>query len=115
MLILFGKKLNSSKKVRYALKDIFGLGLARANTICNALNIPTTIQISDLTESQKTNISFYIKDHFFVESKLRQQIYENIENLKIINCVKGFRHRYKLPVRGQRTHSNAKTCKKLLK
>ena len=115
MFILFGVKINSSKKVRYALKKLFGLGFSRANTICNDLSISNNTFIYDLTDLQKTKISTYIKNHFSVESKLKQQIFENIENLKIINCVKGFRHRYKLPVRGQRTHSNAKTCKKLVR
>jgi small subunit ribosomal protein S13 len=115
MFILFGIKINPSKKIRYSLKKLFGIGISRANTICNALSIPENTFTFELTDFQKTNISIYIKKHFAVESKLKQQIFENIEDLKIINCVKGFRHRYKLPVRGQRTRSNAKTSKKLLK
>lgn len=113
MLIIFGKKLSDSKKVRYALTNIFGIGLTSANKICNLLNIPQTVKVSELTEIQKLSLSTYIKQHFLVESKLKQKIHENIETLIQINSVKGFRHRSKLPVRGQRTHSNAKTCKKL--
>ena len=112
MLILFGKKLQDSKKVRYALTTLYGIGYANANKICNVLNIPLTITISELTEFQKQNLSNYIKQNFLVETKLKQKISENIETFITINCVKGFRHRCKLPVRGQRTHSNAKTCKK---
>ena len=113
MFILFGKKLLDSKKVRYALKTIFGIGFSNANQICNALNIPITVTIGDLTEIQKLNISTYIKQNFTVESKLKQKIHQNIETLILINSIKGFRHRSKLPVRGQRTHSNAKTCKRV--
>jgi small subunit ribosomal protein S13 len=113
LLIIFGKKLNTSKRIRYALTTIFGIGFSRANKICNELNIPQTVKVSELTELQKFTISSYIKQHFLVEAKLKQKVHENIETLIQINSVKGFRHRSKLPVRGQRTHSNAKTCKKL--
>jgi len=113
MLIIFGKKLIDSKKVRYALTTIFGIGFANADKICNQLNIPKTVKISELTEIQKLNLVTYIKQNFSVESRLKQTIQENITNFIAINCVKGFRHRIKLPVRGQRTHSNAKTCKKI--
>lgn len=112
MLILFGKKLLETKKVPYALTKIFGIGISNAKRIVNILNIPSMIKVSELTENQKMNISAYIKQNFVVEMKLKQQIQENIQNLITINTVKGFRHRCKLPVRGQRTHSNAKTCKK---
>jgi small subunit ribosomal protein S13 len=114
MLIIFGKKLAESKKVRFGLTEVFGIGLSTANKLCNLLNIPPTITISELTETQKINISTYIKNSLCVETKLKQEVYENVETLKTINCVKGFRHRSKLPVRGQRTHSNAKTCKRVL-
>lgn len=113
MLILFGKKLEDTKTVPYGLTKIFGVGLANAKEICMHLNIPKTIKISELTENQKLNISTYIKQHFSVELKLKQQVSDNIENFIVINSVKGFRHRTKLPVRGQRTHSNAKTCKRV--
>ena len=113
MLIIFGRKLIDSKKVRFGLKEIFGIGISNATKVCQALNIPPTITISELTEIQKMNISAYIKQHFAVESKLKQRIYENVNDLITMNSVKGFRHRSKLPVRGQRTHSNARTCKRV--
>lgn len=113
MLLLFGKKLNESKKVCYALKDIFGIGISSAAKICSTLNIPPTIKIYELTEMQKAKISAILKQEYILESKLKQQISENINNLITINSIKGFRHRSKLPVRGQRTHSNAKTCRKI--
>lgn len=115
MLILFGKKLIDSKKVRYALTTIFGIGFSNANKICNFLNIPQTVKVSELTEFQKQTLSNYLKQNFLVETKLKQKIHENIETFITINSVKGFRHRSKLPVRGQRTHSNAKTCKKIIR
>jgi len=113
MITIFGKKLDNNKKIRYALTSIFGIGYTTADKICTHLNIPYTIKISDLTEFQKQNLILYIKKNFIIEAKLKQQIHKNIQNLIIINSLKGFRHRNKLPVRGQRTHSNAKTCKKM--
>lgn len=113
MLIIFGKKLNDTKKVPFALTKIFGIGISNAKKICIALNIPLTLCIFELTEFQKISISTYIKQNFNVELKLKQKIHENIMNLIAINSIKGFRHRIKLPVRGQRTHSNAKTCKRI--
>jgi small subunit ribosomal protein S13 len=115
MLIIFGKKLINSKKVRYALTDIFGIGFSSANKICNLLEIPLSVKISDLTDLQKQSLTSSIKQHFIVEARLKQQIQENIRTLISINSVKGFRHRSKLPVRGQRTHSNAKTCRRTLR
>ena len=112
MLIIFGKKLNEDKKVRFGLTEIFGIGTSRAYFLCNALNIPLSLKISELTESQVLEISAYIKQNYVVEAKLQQNIQENINTCITINSVRGFRHRMKLPVRGQRTHSNAKTCKK---
>lgn len=112
MFIILGKKLIETKKVRYALTNIFGIGFANADKMCNVLNIPKTVKVSELTESQKSNIILYIKQNFFVESRLKQIIHENILTKISLNSIQGFRHRLKLPVRGQRTHSNAKTCKK---
>jgi len=113
MLIIFGKKLDDTKKIRNALTTIFGIGFSNANRICNFLNIPQNVKTFELTETQKTQISTYIKQHFIVEANLQKKVHENVQTMIEINCVKGFRHRTKLPVRGQRTHSNGKTCKKL--
>ena len=115
MLIIFGKKLLDSKKVRYALTTIYGIGISSSTKICDFLNIPKTVKVSELTEPQKLSLSTYLKQHFIVEAKLKQKIYEDINSFISMNSVKGFRHRSKLPVRGQRTHSNAKTCKKISK
>jgi len=113
MFILFGKKLPETKRIDFALTKIFGIGISNAQKICKFLNIPYTITTQELTELQKINISTYIKQTFNVELKLKQQISVNIENLISTNSVKGFRHRSNLPVRGQRTHSNAQTCRRV--
>jgi small subunit ribosomal protein S13 len=113
MFILFGKKLQETKRIDFALTKIFGIGISNAKQICKFLNIPNNVLTQELTELQKLNISTYIKQNFNVELKLKQQISENIETMIAINSVKGFRHRSNLPVRGQRTHSNAQTCRRV--
>ena len=110
MLIIFGKKITDDKKVRYALTEIFGIGYSISNRMCNLLNIP--LKISDLTENQKFHISTYIKENFLIDTQLKLQIKNNIQNFIEIKSVRGFRHRTNLPVRGQRTHSNGRTRKK---
>jgi small subunit ribosomal protein S13 len=113
MLIIFGKKITDNKKVRYALTEIFGVGLSLSTQMCNLLSIPLNLKIADLTESQKLQITTYIKEKFVVDAHLKSQVQNNIQNYIDINSVRGFRHRTHLPVRGQRTHSNGKTRKKL--
>jgi len=113
MFILFGKKISNEKKVRYGLTEIFGIGYANSNKMCNLLNIPLSLKINDLTEIQKFQISTYIKENFLLDLQLKSVIQNNIQKYIDINSVRGFRHRSKLPVRGQRTHSNGKTRKRV--
>jgi small subunit ribosomal protein S13 len=112
MLIIFGKKISSNKKIRYALKEVFGIGISTANNICNILSISHNTKTFDLTEQQKIDISSYLKEHFLLDAMLKTQIQTNIQRYIAINSVRGFRHRSKLPVRGQRTHSNGRTRKR---
>jgi small subunit ribosomal protein S13 len=109
VLIIFGKKINEFKKVRFALTYIFGIGFSNAHKLCNFLNIPQTIKIFELTEIQKMEISTFIKKNFIVEARLKKNIQNNVKTFIAINSIRGFRHRVKLPVRGQRTRSNAQT------
>jgi small subunit ribosomal protein S13 len=113
MFILYGKKISDEKKVRYGLTEIFGIGYANANKMCNLFDIPLNLKIGDLTEIQKFQISMYIKENFLLDLQLKSSIQNNIQKYIEINSVRGFRHRSKLPVRGQRTHSNGKTCKRI--
>lgn len=114
MLIIFGKKISDKKKIRYALTDLYGIGINEANNICNALNLPVNLTINHLTENQKLKLSKYIKQNLKIESQLNKQIKNNINKYITNRSIRGFRHRNKLPVRGQRTHTNAKTCRKFL-
>jgi small subunit ribosomal protein S13 len=114
MLIIFGKKISEKKKIRYALTDLYGIGKNKANIICDALNLPQNLTVTNLTENQKLKLSKYIKQNLKVESQLNKQIKDNINKYITNKSIRGFRHRNKLPVRGQRTHTNAKTCRKFL-
>ena len=70
MLIIFGKKITNEKKVRFALTEVYGIGYSISNKMCNLLNIPLNLKISDLTENQKFNISMYIKENFLIDNLL---------------------------------------------
>jgi len=112
MFIFYGKKIDENKKVRFALSQIYGLGYSSTNRLCNILNIPLNLRIFELTENQKYEISSYIKEYFILDSQLKDIIKDNIQKFIETNTIRGFRHRTKLPVRGQRTHSNGRTRKK---
>jgi small subunit ribosomal protein S13 len=113
MLIIFGIKLPQNKKIRYALTSLYGIGLTTASQICDQLSFPTNITINDLTETQKLALSRLIKQNYKIESTLRKEVRKNIEKYVKNESIRGFRHRHGLPVRGQRTHTNAKTQRKL--
>lgn len=112
MLIIFGKKITDEKKIRYALTTLYGIGYKQASKICDTLSIPLNAKLSDLNEVQKLEISQYIKQNLIIEDKLKKLIKNNIEKYISNSSVRGFRHRNNLPVRGQRTHTNAKTQRK---
>jgi small subunit ribosomal protein S13 len=111
MLIIFGKKINENKKLRYALTDLYGIGVKQAFDICAKLSLSKNLKVKDLTELQKLNISKYIKQNLTVENYLKQQIQHNVNKYIENSSLRGFRYRSNLPVRGQRTHSNAKSCR----
>jgi len=79
MLIIFGKKISDEKQVRYALPEIYGIGFSIANKICNLLDIPLNVKISDLTEHQKFLISTYIKENYLIDNQLKIQLQNNIQ------------------------------------
>ena len=112
MLIIFGKKIAKNKKIRYALTSLYGIGVKQAFQICNILNLPRNLTIKDLTENQKLEISKYIKQNLKVENQLKKKIRANVQRYIENESVRGFRYRNNLPVRGQRTHTNAKNCRK---
>ncbi len=109
-----GVNIIENKSILFALTSIYGIGKSRSKLICDNLNINYYIKVKDLNK-EKINIIRKKISNFILEGDLRREIMLNIKRLIDINCYRGIRHRKKLPVRGQRTKTNAKTCKKLRK
>ena len=111
MARIAGVNIPTSKKVEIGLTYIHGIGLHTAQKIVAQLGIDPTRRISDLTESETIQIREIIDRDFLVEGDLRRDVAMNIKRLMDLGCYRGLRHRKSLPVRGQRTHTNARTRK----
>lgn len=109
MARLFGVNLADKDKIGFALTNIYGIGSSRARQILTLLKIDQSKRVKDITEAEIKRIQDYIEKQFKVEGDLRLEINENIKRLKEIGSYRGIRHLRGLPVRGQRTRSNART------
>jgi small subunit ribosomal protein S13 len=109
---LLGVEIPAKKKVAYSLRYIYGIGPARADQVVEEAGLDANMRASDLTEEQLNKILQVITEHkWVVEGDLRREIAGNLKRLQAINCYRGVRHRRSLPVRGQRTSTNARTRK----
>jgi small subunit ribosomal protein S13 len=109
---LLGVEIPAKKKVAYSLRYIYGIGPARADQVVQEAGLDANMRASDLTEEQLNKILQVITEHkWVVEGDLRRDIAGNLKRLQAINCYRGIRHRRSLPVRGQRTSTNARTRK----
>jgi small subunit ribosomal protein S13 len=106
-----GVNIPTAKRVPIALTYITGIGAHTAHTICEALKIDTARRVNQLTDSEVLAIREYIDANLTVEGDLRREVTMNIKRLMDLGCYRGLRHRKGLPVRGQRTHTNARTRK----
>jgi small subunit ribosomal protein S13 len=104
-----GIDLPRTKRIEYALTKIYGIGLVSSQTILTKANIDFNIRTNDLTDDNVSSIREILESDFMVESDLRRKVSLNIKRLSEINCVRGRRHREQLPLRGQRTRTNART------
>ena len=111
MARISGVDLPREKRVEIGLTYIFGIGLATSKEILKATEIDPDIRVKDLTESDVSKIREYIEHHVKVEGDLRREVSLNIKRLVEIGCYRGVRHRRGLPVRGQKTKTNARTRK----
>ena len=111
MARLFGVDLPRDKRIEVGLTYIYGIGLTTSKKILAATGVDPDVRVRDLTEEDQTKIRDYIQDNFTVEGDLRRENTQNIKRLMEIGCYRGLRHRKGLPVRGQRTHTNARTRK----
>jgi len=106
-----GVILPASKRVEYGLPYIFGIGLAKSQDILRRVGISFDKRVKDLTDAEVAAIQKEITDNYRVEGELRKEITLNIKRLQEINSYRGLRHKKGLPVRGQRTKTNARTRK----
>jgi len=106
-----GIDVPNDKHISISLTYIFGIGRSRAEAILKNLNISNSIKAKDLSEEEIVKIREYIENNYTIEGDLRREISQNIKRLIEVNSYKGIRHKRGLPVRGQRTHTNARTRK----
>jgi small subunit ribosomal protein S13 len=106
-----GVNIPTAKRVPIALTYITGIGQASARQICDAVGIDHARRVNELSDAEVLQISEHIDANFTVEGDLRREVQMNIKRLMDLGCYRGLRHRRNLPVRGQRTHTNARTRK----
>ena len=111
MARISGVDLPREKRVEIGLTYIYGIGLSSAKRILAEANVDPDTRVRDLTDDEVKRISAVINDTQVVEGDLRREIALNIKRLQEIGCYRGIRHRKSLPVRGQKTKTNARTCK----
>ena len=111
MARIAGVNIPTNKRVVIALQYIHGIGAQKAEEICEKVSIPAERRVSQLTDAEVLQIRETIDRDYMVEGDLRREVAMNIKRLMDLGCYRGLRHRRQLPVRGQRTHTNARTRK----
>jgi small subunit ribosomal protein S13 len=106
-----GIDLPRNKRIEIGLQYIYGIGPTRARKIIKETGVNADIRVKDLSENEVALLREYIGKTFKVEGDLRREVQMNIKRLVEIGCYRGMRHRRNLPCRGQRTRTNARTCK----
>lgn len=111
MARIAGVNIPTNKRVEIALTYIHGIGHTKAKEICNKVGLPAPKRVNELTEAEVIQIREVIDADYTVEGDLRREVGMNIKRLQDLASYRGLRHRKGLPVRGQRTHTNARTRK----
>jgi small subunit ribosomal protein S13 len=106
-----GVNLPTNKRIVIALQYIYGIGGAKAHEILQKVSIPESRRVSQLTDQEVLQLREMIDRDYVVEGDLRREVAMNVKRLMDLGCYRGLRHRRSLPVRGQRTHTNARTRK----
>jgi len=106
-----GVNIPTGKRVVIALTYIHGIGRTKAREICGRVGIPAERRVNELTDEEVMHIRETIDQDYQVEGDLRREVAMNVKRLMDLGCYRGLRHRRGLPVRGQRTHTNARTRK----
>ncbi len=111
MARIAGVNIPTNKRVTVSLRYIYGIGATKAQSICSRLSIPDDRRVNQLSDDEVLRIRELIDREYRVEGDLRREVAMNIKRLMDLGCYRGLRHRRGLPVRGQRTHTNARTRK----
>mgnify|MGYP000386201320 CR=1 FL=1 len=111
MARIAGVNIPTAKRVPIALTYIHGIGAAKAQEICEKTGVDKALRVHELSDSDVVKIREAIDADYMVEGDLRREVAVNIKRLMDLGCYRGLRHRRHLPVRGQRTHTNARTRK----
>ena len=111
MARIAGVNIPTNKRVVVALQYIHGIGPAKAKEIMHKVSMPDARRVSQLTDQEVLQLREVIDRDYMVEGDLRREVAMNIKRLMDLGCYRGLRHRRSLPVRGQRTHTNARTRK----
>jgi len=109
MARIAGVTIPTEKQVQYSLTYVYGIGLTTSKAILDAIKIERTARVKDLSEADLRKIREYIADKHLVEGELQRVVSNNIKRLKEIGSYRGERHKRNLPVRGQRTRTNARS------
>lgn len=112
MWVFLGVSIPENKQIVYALLIFFGMGLTRSIKLCRKCGICVWKKVHELTKEEKALLVYYLKKNFILEKTLQDNIKKNVERYIRIKSRRGMRHKDRLPVRGQRTHSNAQTIKR---
>ena len=111
MARLVGVDLPRHKRIEIALTYIYGIGLTTSKQVLAETGVNPDTRVKDLSEDDLTKLRDYIQNNLKVEGDLHREVSQNVKRLMEIGCYRGLRHRRGLPVRGQRTHTNARTRK----
>lgn len=111
MARLVGVDLPRDKRIEVGLTYIYGIGLTTSKKILTETGVDPDVRVKDLTEDDLAKLRDYIQEKLKVEGDLHREVSQNVKRLMEIGCYRGLRHRRGLPVRGQRTHTNARTRK----
>lgn len=111
MARIAGVNIPTNKRVEIGLTYIYGIGHCKSKEICEKIGIPVEKRVNELSDDEVLKIRELIDSEYHVEGELRREIAVNVKRLMDLGCYRGLRHRKGLPVRGQRTHTNARTRK----
>jgi len=106
-----GVNISTRKRVQIALTGIYGIGATSAKQICDAVGIEQSRRVQELSDAELLALRDQIDRNYVVEGDLRREVQMNVKRMMDLGCYRGLRHRRGLPVRGQRTHTNARTRK----